>query len=163
MGNEITTEEMAALTGLSVILIDIKRRQDEADKQYSEARKQLFAIIDRLAGPDSKLTVEVPTTGRRIGRTLVYGSPSMDADALRAEIGDEKFEKVTTKTVTFAIDYAAMREAILAEEVTRSQIEKAVIPGRVTQRFLHTKIGSREDQDTETSRPKTEVEGLLEF
>ena len=159
----IRPEVIAALTDISITLAGVDQRKKDAESDYQAARLALFALLDLETGVGSKITVPIPETGRRIGRTIVYGSPSLNAEALRMAIGDEKFEKVTTKTVTYSLDFAALKEAILAEEITRSQIEKAITSGSVTQRLMHSKIGSREDQDVELPRPKTEVEGLLEF
>jgi hypothetical protein len=157
----IGPEFVAELTDISLTLAGIDQRKKEAETDYQAARRALFALLDRETGVGSRITIPIPETGRRIGRTIAYGSPSLDAEALRVAIGDEKFEKVTTKTVTYALDFKALHQALLDEEITKSQIENAIIPGSVTQRLLHSKIGSKDD--TEEPRPKTEVEGLLEF
>lgn len=160
---DITGEAREQLAGYSAALVGIEAQRKESDRLYKLVRGQVFDLIDQLAGPDSKLAVEIPATGRRIGRTMVYGSPSLDADKLREVVGDEAFEKVTVKTVTYSIDYGAMRDAIRNEEITRSQVEKAVIPGTVTSRLLHSKIGGKSDDEESTPAAKSPVAELLEF
>jgi len=164
---KITSATLAKLARFSKALVGIQRRKKDAESEYQAIRLEVFAQVNRLAGEGSKLSVELEETGYRIGRTLQHGSPSLDADKLREVIGDDLFERVTTQIVTYSIDYAALRDAIKAEEVTHSQIEKAIVPGRTTERLIHSKIGSAQDkreQESEQAPPvKSDVEGLLEF
>lgn len=160
----LDADDMKALTDLSVRLLDIKKRKDEAEKDYQTVRKTVFAIADRLGGKESKLAVEVYTTGRRIGRTMVYGSPSVDLDRLLELVGPTVFDKVTTTTVTRSIDFEALAQALKDELITESTIKKAMIAGKVTERILHSKVGSAEDKrEQEGVVPKSPLEGLVEF
>lgn len=164
---KVTAAALAQLAHFSAALIGINKRKREAESEYQTVRKQVFVQVNKLAGEGSKFTAELEETGYRIGRTLVHGSPSLDADKLREAIGDKLFKRVTTQTVTYSINYEALRDALREEEVTHSQIEKAIIPGRTTERLVHSKIGSAQDakeQELEKAPPaKSDVEELLEF
>ena len=161
---ELHIDDLTALTELSMRLLDIKKRKDEAEKDYQTVRKTVFAVADRLAGKESKLAIEVPQTGRRLGRTMVYGSPSVDIDQLQELVDEDTFNQITVATVTYSIDYEALAQALKNEVITESTVKKALVAGRVSERLLHSKIGSAEDKrEQEGATSKSLLEGLVEF
>jgi len=157
-------DDLRTLASLSAQLLDIKKQKEDAEKAYQEVRKSVFAISDRIGGEESKVAVEVLATGRRIGRSMVYGSPHCDLDILLDVVGKEVFDRVTTTTVTRIVDFEALAKALKDEVVTESMLRKALVAGKVQQRLLHSKIGSAEDKrQQEGAVTKSLLEGLVEF
>lgn len=157
-------DDLRTLASLSAQLLDIKKQKEDAEKAYQEVRKSVFAIADRIGGEESKVAVEVLATGRRIGRSMVYGSPSADIDKLRELVDKITFKRITVRTVTYSLDFEGLAQALKDENLTTSTLKKALIPGRVSERLLHSKIGSAEDKREQEGAPsKSTLEGLVEF
>jgi len=161
---ELHTDDLTAMADLSARLLDVKEREEKVKKDYQTIRQTVFAIADRIGGKESKVAVEVLAAGRRIGRTMVYGSPSVDIDQLRELVGETVFKKLTVATTTYSIDFEALAKALKDELITEGTVKKALVAGRVSERLLHSKIGSAEDKrELDYQAPKNPLEGLVEF
>lgn len=166
----VSASNLKALARLSSNLIEIDKRKKAAEADYKDARKRVFALVDGIAGPESKFTVEVAETGRRIGRTIRSAKPRLDAEALQQVLPPDVYAAVTHEvtTITTEIDYEALKKALDEERVSGSTLEKAIIVGDPVPVLLHNKIGSAEDkrfQEAEATptKERSPAEELLEF
>lgn len=156
---------IVALEEISRDLVQAEKDKKEAEARREDLRKKFFDLATAFVGPDSRYSYDVAATGRRLQRSVAFGSPAVNYDLLRELLGPELFERVVKAVVvtTYEIDYQAFLEAVNREEITKAQIDKAVTPGRVTCRLLHSKIKTGETSPEEEEKPDPLNELILKW
>jgi hypothetical protein len=146
LGGEIAPDVIVAFEELSQKLVAAEKARESAETEREDLRKAFFALATELVGADTRYSYDVKATGRRLQRVVVFGSPIVHYDRLETILAPEVFtrvvkkQEITTTTVTYELDYEALRDAINKEEITRAQLEACVDAGRVSCRLMHTRI-----------------------
>jgi len=171
LDGEIAADVIVAFEELSQKLLVAEKARESAETEREDLRKAFFALATELVGADTRYSYDVKATGRRLQRVVVFGAPTVHYDRLETVLAPEVFtrvvkkQEITTTTVTYELDYEAMREAINKEEITRAQLEACVDAGRVTCRLMHTRIkkGEPAPEPEEIPAPAHPLDAIIKW